>query len=77
MSGKVKVGDKVTLSDGMYDKARWRHSWVTEAHGVVGFVVSIGLHNFSVKWVGINDNSAPNNAGWVDDWVKVLGSTTE
>lgn len=74
---KVKLGDKVTLSDGMYDKARWRHSWVTDAHGLVGVVAYVGENSFSIKWAGLSDKSAPNSAGWVDDWVKVLGSTTE
>lgn len=74
---KVKVGDKVTLSDGMYDKARWRHPWVTEAHGLIGVVQYVVEDCFYIKWVGASEYSAANGAGWVDDWVKVLGSTVE
>lgn len=75
---KAKVGDKVTLSDWMYDDDRWGYApWVTEARGLIGVVRYVGEDCFSIKWVGASEYSAANGAGWIDDWVKILGSTTE
>lgn len=77
MIGKVKVGDKVTLSDGMYDKDRWKHPWVTEARNLVGIVTSVSGGSFYIEWVGLSEKSPPSTAIWDDKWVKVLGSTVE
>ena len=74
----VRVGDKVTLSDWMYDDDRWGYArWVTEARGLIGVVTRVSEDDFEIKWVGLNQKSPPNRAVWGDKWVKVLGSTVE
>ena len=74
----VRVGDKVTLSNWMYDDDRWGYArWVTEARNLVGIVTSVSCGSFHIEWVGASEDSAANGACWGDDWVKVLGSTTE
>ena len=73
-----KVGDKVTLSDWMYDGDIWGSSdWVTEAYGLVGVVAAAGVDSFYIDWVGLGDKSAPNYACWNGFYLKYLGSTTE
>lgn len=74
----VRVGDKVTLSDWMYDDERWGYArWVTEARNLVGIVTSVSCGSFYIEWVGLSEKSSPSTAMWDDKWVKVLGSTVE